>query len=261
MKPPANAIGNGVQRRRRWNVMLVDDHPVVRECLAHCIRLEPDLEVSASSESCAQALKALEEHHPDVMVVDLSLADGHGLDLIKEVHTLRPAVRLLVFSMHDENVYGERALRAGALGYVMKDESPETVLNAIRMVLDGAIAISPNLSDRMLRAAANAHTYGGKPAMERLTDRELEIFELIGRGFGTKEIAARLHRSVKTVETHRMRMKEKLDIRANAELIAKAACWVHETDGRSGVRSAGKSPRSSNREGRPKHGRSSCANA
>jgi DNA-binding NarL/FixJ family response regulator len=225
--------------------MLVDDHPVVRECLAQRILLEPDIDISATCVSCAQTLEALKKHLPDVAVVDLSLADGHGLDLIKEIHILHPEVRLLVFSMHDENVYGERALRAGALGYVMKDESPAMVISGIRTVLDRKIAISPNLSDRMLKAAANGHAHGGKPAMERLTDRELEIFELIGRGFGTKNIADRLHRSVKTVETHRMRLKEKLDVKANAELIAKATCWVQETDRNSGARIGPKSLRSS----------------
>jgi DNA-binding NarL/FixJ family response regulator len=235
MKPQTKAPGKRSESGRRWNVMLVDDHPVVRECLAQRIRLEPDLEVTAMSEGCSQALQALKKHLPDLAVVDLSLRDGHGLDLIKEVHALHPEVRLLVFSMHDESIYGPRALRAGALGYVMKHEPPEKVLSAIRTVLDGKIAISPSLSDRMLKAAASSQARGGKPAMERLTDRELDIFELIGRGFGTKDIANRLHRSVKTVETHRMRLKEKLDIKGNAELIAKAACWVQETEGNSGV--------------------------
>jgi DNA-binding NarL/FixJ family response regulator len=180
-------------------------------------------------------MDTLEKQVPDLAVVDLSLPDGHGLDLIRGIHALHPEVRLLVFSMHDENIYGERALLAGAQGYVMKDESPEVVLAAIHVVLEGKIAISPNLSNRMLQTAVGDRGKTAKPPMERLSDRELEIFEMLGRGMSTKEIATRLRRSAKTVETHRLRLKDKLHITANSELIVKAACWVQEAGGKVGT--------------------------
>ena len=138
---------------RPWKVLLVDDHPVVRDGLAQRIELEPDLTVCATCDSVSVALKAAEAHHPDLAVVDLALPNGHGLDLIKELHTRHPAMRLLVFSMHDEQTYGERALLSGAQGYVMKDESPDRVLEAIRNVLAGKISINPNLSSQLLQAA------------------------------------------------------------------------------------------------------------
>lgn len=211
------------------SVLLVDDHPVVRDGLAQRIALEPDLEVCAASANVTQALEALKKHRPDLVIVDLMLPDGHGLELIKEIRSLYPKVRMLIFSMHDEVIYGERALLAGAQGYVMKDEPPERLLAAIRTVLGGKIAVSPSLSERMLRSASKSRA--PKPPMERLSDRELEVFELIGRGVATKEIADRLHRSVKTIETHRQRLKTKLQIKGHAELIAQAARWVQEAGG------------------------------
>ncbi len=159
---------------------------------------------------------------PDLAILDLSLPDGHGLEVLKDLHASHPKLRLLIFSMHDENLYGERALKSGAHGYVSKDESPDGVIDAIRRVLDGEIAISPRLASRMLKAAVSAGA-SERPAMERLSDRELEIFQLMGGGLGTKEIADRLHLGVKTVETFRARIKRKLDIHSISELIALAA--------------------------------------
>jgi DNA-binding NarL/FixJ family response regulator len=235
MKPTTHVKAKPDPGRQRWKVLLVDDHPVVREGLAQRIRLESDLEVSGTSVNVRDAWQALENNLPDLVVVDLSFPSGHGLDLIKDIHARHPQVRLLVFSMHDENIYGERALLAGAQGYVMKDESPEQVLAAIRKVLAGKIAISANLSNRMLQTAVGDRGMSAKPAMERLSNRELEVFEMIGRGMNTREIATSLRRSAKTVETHRLRLKVKLQITANSELIVKAACWVQETGGKLGM--------------------------
>ena len=215
-------------------ILLVDDHPVVRDGLAQRIGLEPDLSVCATCESIAQALQTLETCQPDLAIVDLTLPNGHGLDLIKEIHARYPAVRLLVFSMHDEQTYGERALHSGAQGYVMKDESPDHLLEAIRKVLAGKISISEHLSDRLLHVAAGGRRLRAKKApMERLSDRELEVLEWLGQGLSTKQIAARLRRSAKTIETHRQRLKDKLQIKSNSELIAHAACWVQEAGKRS----------------------------
>lgn len=232
MNSPATVkIGPG-SPARPWKVLLVDDHPVVREGLAQRIALEPDLAVCATCENIGNALKAVDAHHPDLVVVDLALPNGHGLDLIKELHARYPAMRLLVFSMHDEQTYGERALLSGAQGYVMKDESPDHVLEAIRDVLAGKISVSPKLSSRLLQTATGGRRLlAKKPPMERLSDRELEVLEWIGQGLSVKTIAQRLHRSAKTIETHRQRLKDKLHIKSNSELIAQAACWVQESSG------------------------------
>jgi DNA-binding NarL/FixJ family response regulator len=233
MNSSGNIKNEPAPKERPWKVLLVDDHPVVRAGLAQRIGLEPDLAVCATCESISNALKEVDAHHPDLVVVDLTLPNGHGLDLIKKLHTRYPAMRLLVFSMHDEQTYGERALLSGAQGYVMKDESPDRVLEAIRDVLAGKISVSPNLSDRLLQTATGGrHLGANKLPMERLSNRELEVLEWIGQGLSMKIIAQRLRRSVKTIETHRQRLKDKLHIKSNPELIAQAACWVQETSGR-----------------------------
>lgn len=227
---------------RRWKVLLVDDHPVVRDGLAQRIALEPDLDVCATCESVSRALREVTVHHPDLAVVDLSLPNGHGLDLIKQIHARFPEVRLLVFSMHDEQTYGERALLSGAQGYIMKDESPEEVMAAIRKVLSGRISISAHLSARLAEAAASARgARARKLPMERLSNRELEVLEWMGQGKTVKSIAQHLNRSAKTIETYRQRLKDKLNIQSNSELIAHAARWVQEHSGRAGTRAPRKS--------------------
>lgn len=223
MVPPAGSAAPGASRK----ILLVDDHPVVREMLTLRITQEGDLEVCAAVGEVAQALAAVEQHQPDLAIVDINLPDGHGLELIKEVHTRDPAVRLLAFSMHDENLYGERVLRAGAQGYLMKSEPPEKIIEAIRRVLAGKLAVSEALSHRLL-SEATRQGRSKETAMERLSDRELEVFELIGQGLGTKDIANRLNRGIKTIDTYRLRIKEKLQVGTATELVAKAARWVAE---------------------------------
>lgn len=210
-----------------WKVLLVDDHPVVRESLALRIAQEPDLEVCAAVGSRAEAITAVQHHRPDLAVVDMNLPDGHGLDLIKDVHACAPNVRMLVFSMHDEHLYGERALRAGAQGYVMKSESPDAVIAAMRDVLRGRLAVSDALSQRILVSKAGQANQPLSP-LQRLSDRELQVFRLVAHGQSTKEMASHLGLSVKTVETHRARIKEKLGIASAAELIVAAARWQAE---------------------------------
>lgn len=208
-------------------ILLVDDHPVVREMLALRIAQEGGLKVCAAVGDVAKALAAVELHHPDLAIVDINLPDGHGLELIKEIHVIDPGLRLLVFSMHDERLYGERVLRAGAHGYLMKSEAPEKIIDAIHRVLSGRLAVSEELSQRIL-----SETTSRKPSKEsgiqQLSDRELEVFELLGQGLSTKEIAGRLNRSVKTIDTYRLRIKEKIQIGSANELVAKAARWVAE---------------------------------
>lgn len=186
---------------------------------------EPDLTVCDTVGTIAAARRAIEAHEPDLLVLDLTLPDGHGIELIKDLHAMNPSVRIVVFSMHDENLYGERALRAGAEGYLMKDEPPDKVVAAIRAVLNGRMAVSDALQQKLMSHLTGRRT-SAQTAVERLSDRELEVFQLIAQGIGTKDIAAHMHRSIKTVETHRQRIKEKLGIGSGPELIAKAAAWA-----------------------------------
>jgi len=209
----------------RWKVLIVDDHPVVREALGTRLNRESDFEVCETVGRAAEVERAIAQHHPDIMLLDLSLPDGHGLDLAKDVRVAHPEVRVLIFSMHEEQLYGERALRAGARGYLMKDESPERLIEAMRRVLAGEIVVSPILTREMLRIASRKQGNGALPSLDLLSDRELEVFHLIGTGMTTKEIADKLSRGVKTIETHRLRLKEKLGIKSHAELIARAASW------------------------------------
>ena len=233
MNSPGNIRTEPTPKEGPWKVLLVDDHPVVRDGLAQRIALEPDLAVCATCDSAHRALEEVAAHQPDLAVVDLSLPTGHGLDLIKELRARHPALRLLVFSMHDEQTYGERALHSGAHGYVMKDESPDRVLEAIRNVLAGRISVSSSLSERLLQTATVGRRRSAKKLpMERLSNRELEVLEWIGQGLSVKIIAQRLHRSVKTIETHRQRLKDKLHIKSNPALIAQAACWAQGNSGR-----------------------------
>lgn len=211
-----------------WKILLVDDHPAILESLAHRLKQEPDFQVCAGASNGREALKAIAEHQPDLVILDLSLPDNHGLELIKDIRSQHPSVRLLIFSMHDESLYGERALRAGAQGYLMKHEPPEKVHEAVRKVLDGKMAVSEDLMQKMLGHVTGSRN-GSLNPVDLLSDRELEVYQMIGMGLGTKEIAYRLGRSIKTVETHRMRIKEKLGIGSAPELIAVAASWIAES--------------------------------
>jgi len=210
-----------------WKILLVDDHPVVRESLALRIAHEADLEVCAAVGSKVQAMAAVQQHHPDVAILDMNLPDGHGLELIKDIRAYDPKVRMLVFSMHDEHIYGERVLRAGAQGYVMKSESPDDVIDAVRSVIRGRLAVSDELSQRLM-SSKMGRAQDSSSDVCNLSDRELQVFRLIAAGHGTKEIAARLALSIKTIESHRARIKDKLSINSASELVASAARWLSE---------------------------------
>jgi len=207
-------------------VLLVDDHPVVVEGLAQRINRERDLVVSGQARSAREALRALADVQPDVVVVDLSLPRGHGLQLIKDIRNLEPALPILVFTMHDESVFAERTLRAGARGYVMKHEPPEQLLAALRAVIFGDFFVSKRTTSAFLQTFLQQPATSQGKSIAALSDRELEIFELIGQGIGTREIAEQFSRSIKTVETHRARIMEKLAIRSAAELVVCASRWV-----------------------------------
>ena len=200
-------------------MFLVDDHPIVRQGLAQLIDSEPDLAVIGQGEDAYASLKAMREARPDLALVDISLKDADGLELLKELKAQGAEFPVLILSMHDESLYAERALRAGARGYVMKQEPPDVLLGAIRRVLAGEIYVSPKMGATLLRRMVGSREVTATSPMERLTDRELEVFRLIGAGQSVREIADKLCLSVKTVEAHREHIKEKLSLKTSAELL------------------------------------------
>ena len=213
---------------RAVRILIVDDHPLVRHGLAQLIAGEPDLEVCGEAADAGDALRKVKTSRPHLVIVDISLKTGHGVELIKQIRAHDEQIKLLVLSMHDESVYAERVLHAGALGYVNKREAPQTMIRAIRDVLAGKVHLSSQVSDSMLHRMVDRGETLERSAMDCLTDRELEVFELIGDGKTTREIAAALHLGIKTVETHREHIKTKLNLRNAAELTRRAVQWVME---------------------------------
>lgn len=206
-------------------VLLVDDHPVVREGLTRRINSEDDLSVCAEARTPTEALRAMKQFQPDVVVVDLALTEGHGLELIKDIRSQPNRAPILVFTMFEEATYALRALKAGAQGYLTKNESSERLVNGLRAVLRGEYVLNPDISTRFLQARLQPGE-DSPAAQDKLADRELEVFELIGKGIGTRDIADRLGRSVKTIETYRARIKEKLGLRSSTALMREAVRWV-----------------------------------
>jgi DNA-binding NarL/FixJ family response regulator len=207
---------------RRRKVLLVDDHAIVRQGLAQLVEGESDLTVCGEAEDAQQAIDAVESLHPDIAVVDLSLGGRDGIELIKDIKHRNPELPVLVLSMHDESLYAERALRAGARGYIMKEESADKVLTALRRVLGGEIYVSDEIQGKMLHRMFASGAGAAEPQaspLERLTDRELEIFRMIGEGLSARQIADKLFLSVKTVEAHREHIKQKLDLKSSNELL------------------------------------------
>ncbi len=212
-------------------IFLVDDHPLVRQGLARLIEAEPDMTIVGESEDTNAAMSRIDEVQPDVVVVDISLKDGSGIELVKQFKAQHPKVKTLISSMHDELLYAERAMRAGAMGYVNKQEAAEKVVEAIRQVLRGKVYLSQRMTDTMVRRALGGQEEGAaESSVSALSDRELEVFEMIGSGKTTREIASRLHLSVKTVETHRQHIKTKLNLDNSNELVHYAVKWVMERD-------------------------------
>ena len=217
-------IGNGRDKRK---VLLVDDHPLVRRGLADVIAREADLVVCGEASDVIEAMQVVERTNPDLVVVDLSLKSGHGIDLIEQIKARDDRVKVLVSSMHDETLFAERVLRAGAMGYVTKQESPDTLLAAIRQVLRNEVYLSPRMTSRLLHRAVSPRAGSADP-LERLSNREIEVFEMIGQGLTTQQIAGRLKLSPKTVETHREKIKQKLNLKNSSELGRRAVQWVLE---------------------------------
>jgi DNA-binding NarL/FixJ family response regulator len=206
-------------------ILVVEDHPIFRLGISELINQEEDLFVCGDAEDVFHALAEIERLNPDLVVVDISLKNSDGIDLVKEVTKNRRGLPVLILSMHDEFLYAERALRAGARGYIMKQEAMESVVNAIHQVLDGKIYFSDRIKEYILTNLSDGLRQAEKSPIERLTNRELEVFRMIGRGLSTREIAGKLHLSIKTIGTYRERIKEKLGLKNATELVRHAVHW------------------------------------
>jgi len=206
-------------------ILVVDDHPIVRQGLSLLINREPDLVVCGEAEEAAGAMHVLASARPDVLIVDISLTGPDGLDLLKNIRITHPAVPVLILSMHEESIYAERALRAGANGYIMKQEATEKVLVAVRRILSGEIYVSDRIANKMLKHYITGSGTLRNSSIADLSDRELEVFRLIGDGHGTRQIAEELHLSIKTVESYQAHIKEKLSLRSARELMQHAIQW------------------------------------
>jgi len=211
---------------RKIRVLVVDDHPIVRQGLTQLIASERDMTVSGQAEDAVQALAAIKASVPDIALVDISLHGTSGIDLIQAIKANHPGVSVLVVSMHDESLYAERALRVGAMGYVMKREPPEKVVEGIRRVMSGEVYLSDRMAAAIVKKSVGGRSGAEASPLERLSNRELQVFQLLGRGLGTRQAAEHLHLSAKTVETYRASIKKKLKLKNAAQLVAHAVGWV-----------------------------------
>jgi DNA-binding NarL/FixJ family response regulator len=210
----------------RKRILVVDDHPITRYGVTQLINHEPDLLVCGEAESAQQALGAIKSAPPDLVLADITMPGRSGLEFIKDLRAQQPRVPVLVMSMHDENIYAERVLRAGGRGYIMKNEGGEKLLEAIRQVLQGQVYVSKSMSAALLEVFTPHRSSGGQATPGALSDREFEVFQLIGQGLSAKQIGQRLNLSVKTVATHRQHIRQKLKVRTGPELIRQAVRWA-----------------------------------
>jgi DNA-binding NarL/FixJ family response regulator len=209
-----------------WRVLVVDDHPMVRKGLSDLLDEEPGFSACGQAADAEEALAQVAEDPPDIVLLDLSLEGSSGLELVKQLHARFPEIHVLVFSMHDESLYAERSLQAGASGYVEKHSSTEELLEALRRVARGKIHLSEEMTERLLQQRLAGGAEAGASVAERLSDRELEVFELLGRGRTTREIADSLNISVKTVERHCENIKESLQLANRTQLLQHAVHWL-----------------------------------
>ena len=214
--------------KARTRILLVDDHPLVRERLAEIINDEPDLTVCGEAEDRPQAIKIIQATRPDIAIIDLTLKNSDGLELIKDIRSRWPGLRMLVVSMHDESLYAERVIRAGAMGYITKQDATRNILAAIRRILAGNIYVNERIATRIIqRLTVPVATQSLTPG-DLLAPRELQVFELTGKGLVTRQVAGRLRLGVKTVETYRRRIREKLQLTDPNQLLQEAIAWVHK---------------------------------
>ena len=224
-RPPGPPSGppNGGKRKRR--VLIVDDHPIVRQGLRRVMENEDDLVVCGEAESARDARTAIKELHPDVVIADISLKQGDGIELVRDVRAHYPTLPILVLSMHDETIYAERMLSAGANGYIMKQAASDQFLASVRRVLDGGIYVSEAVGNNMIQKFAAGGAYISANPIDRLSNRELQILHMIGKGMSTRETAQSLNLSIKTVESHRQRIKRKLNLTTGTQLVQYAVNW------------------------------------
>jgi DNA-binding NarL/FixJ family response regulator len=218
----AESKSHSAARPKKKTVFVVDDHPLLRQGLALMINREPDLTVCGEAEEAQTAMKAIAAKKPDILIADISLNGPDGLDLLKTVRSSYPDLPVLVLSMHDESIYAERALRARANGYIMKQEATEKVLIAVRRILSGDIYLSDRMANKLLHQYITGSAVNLKSRLSTLSDRELEVFRLIGEARTTRQIAEKLHLSIKTVETYQAHIKDKLSLRSGRELVQHA---------------------------------------
>lgn len=215
-----------VHEKRKNTILIVDDHPIVRKGLAQLINQEQDLLVCGEAENAHDALEFLKKTIPDLAIIDISLQGVDGIELIKKIKERYEGIPLLVVSMHDESLFAERALRVGARGYIMKQEAIEKMMDAIRKVLGGELYVSEKVSANIVKRFIDGKKDSGTSPADVLSDRELEVFQLIGQGYATRQIAGELHISVKTVESYRAHIKEKLRLKSATELLKHAVHWI-----------------------------------
>ena len=217
--------------KKQINVLIVDDHPIVREGLKQLLNNQEEIIVSGSVEDANSALKEIKNKLYDLLIIDISLKGSiNGLELTKTINNIYPNLPILILSMYDESIYAERAIRAGARGYVMKQEMTETIVDAIKRIIGGKIYLSDDMSSKLLDELMFKQNIRVKNTIEKLTDRELEVFQLIGQGYKTQDIATKLCLSIKTIDTYRIRIKEKLNLKDSSELTKIAIEWVHNNN-------------------------------
>jgi DNA-binding NarL/FixJ family response regulator len=217
------AAPNQIAKKR---ILLVDDHPIFRHGLEDLLKQQEDLTICGHADSAPAALEGMRNLRPDLAIVDVSINGANGIELVKQMKAELPDLPILVLSMHDESLYALRALKAGALGYVMKAEALQHVINAVRRVLDGRIFVSPRFGEKLIFKAVHGSDSGSHSPVDRLSDRELEVLMMLGKGHNTKSIAQELNLSVKTIETHRAHIKEKLAFTDASEMVCFAIDWV-----------------------------------
>jgi DNA-binding NarL/FixJ family response regulator len=218
-------------QKGKKQILIVDDHPMMRQGLAQLIGHEPDLCVCGEADSAAQALERAAAGKVDLALVDISLPDRSGLELIKDLQSYYPGLPVLVVSMHDESLYAERVLRAGGRGYIMKQEGGKLLMQGIRQVLSGRIYVSEKMSAKILEIFSGHRPSATDSLTELLSDREFEVFQLLGQGKGTRDIAAYLRLSIKTVEVHRANIRQKLKLKAGADVVRYAIRWTESQTG------------------------------
>jgi len=224
-KKPANSASSA-----RKKLLIVDDHPMTRAGLSQLINKQPDMEVCGEAGNPSDALNQIPNCHPDLVVTDITMPGRSGVEFVKDVLALHAGLPILVVSMHDELIYAERVLRAGARGYIMKEAGGEKLLAAIRQVLSGQAYVSERMSAKLLDSLTGRRPRGSSSPIEKLSDREFEVFQLIGQGRSTRDIARQLHLSPKTVDVHRGHIKEKLELKDATSLVRHAVRWVETQD-------------------------------